>query len=168
MTENTSVDSIDSALLDRNDGLQEYCGIPRSIGAAFYVHEIRRGRGGPASSACGHARHPELRPGVIASTLKTYTRSLCYLETLKAGSARIDLEGNAVGAVTEADEEDAQRKIAKAARRAAAKTIEDRKAAAAPPMTRRVSQVEHRSLNRQRLPIYHPDRLPPRPSRQDG
>jgi ProP effector len=88
------------------------------------------------------ARHPELRPGVIASALKTYTRSLCYLETLKAGSARIDLEGNAVGAVTEADEEDAQRKIAKAARRAAAKTIEDRKAAAAPPMTQRVSQVE--------------------------
>jgi sRNA-binding protein len=53
--------------------------------------------------------------------LKTYTRSLGYLETLKAGSARIDLEGNPVGTVTEADEEDAKRKIAKAARRAAAK-----------------------------------------------
>jgi ProP effector len=51
------------------------------------------------------ARHPELRPSLIASALKTYTRSLGYLETLKAGSARIDLEGNPVGTVTDADEE---------------------------------------------------------------
>ena len=50
------------------------------------------------------ARHPELRPSLIASALKTYTRDLGYLEALKAGSARIDLEGNPVGTVTEADE----------------------------------------------------------------
>jgi ProP effector len=56
------------------------------------------------------ARDPELRPSLIASALKTYTRSLGYLETLKAGEARIDLEGNPVGTVTEADEEDARRK----------------------------------------------------------
>jgi sRNA-binding protein len=78
------------------------------------------------------ARHPELRPGVLTSALKTYTRSLGYLETLKAGAARIDLEGDPVGTVTAADEEDAKRKIAKAARRAAAKAIEDCKAAGQP------------------------------------
>jgi ProP effector len=70
------------------------------------------------------ARHPELPPSLIARALKTYTRSLGYLETRKAGSARIDLEGNPVGTVTDADEEDAKQKVAKAARRAAAKTIE--------------------------------------------
>src|SRR6516164_5164412 len=73
------------------------------------------------------ARHPELQPGLIASALRMYTRSVGYLETLKAGAARIDLEGNPVGTVTAADEADARRKIAKAARRAAAKAIEDRK-----------------------------------------
>jgi ProP effector len=78
------------------------------------------------------ALHPELRPSLIASALKTYTRSLGYLETLKAGSARIDLEGNPVGTVTDTDEEDAKRKIAKAARRAAAKAIEDRNTAGPP------------------------------------
>ena len=50
----------------------------------------------------------------IASALKTYACSVAYLETLKAGAARIDLEGNPVGAVTTADEEHAKRKIAKA------------------------------------------------------
>jgi ProP effector len=78
------------------------------------------------------ARHPELQPSLIASALKTYTRSLGYLERLKAGSARIDLEGNQVGTVTDADEEDAKRKIAKAATRAAAKAIENRNAAGQP------------------------------------
>jgi sRNA-binding protein len=56
------------------------------------------------------ARHPELRPNLIASALKTYTRSQGYLETLKAGAPRIDLEGNQVGTVTASDEEDAKRK----------------------------------------------------------
>src|SRR5262252_7139948 len=60
------------------------------------------------------ARHPELQPGLIASALRTYTRSVGYLKTLKAGAARIDLEGNPVGAVTTADEEHAKRKLAKA------------------------------------------------------
>jgi ProP effector len=73
------------------------------------------------------ARHPELQPGRIASALTTYTRSVGYLKTLKAAAVRIDLEGNPVGTVTAADEADAERKIAKAARRAAAKAIEDRK-----------------------------------------
>jgi ProP effector len=72
------------------------------------------------------ARHPELRPSLIASALKAYTRSLGYLETLKAGTPRIDLEGNVAGEVTATDEADATRKIARAARRAAAKAMEDR------------------------------------------
>ena len=91
------------------------------------------------------AQHPELRPSLIASALKTYTRSLGYLETLKAGAARIDLEGNPVGTVTDADEEDAKRKIAKAARRAATKAIEDRKAAGQPatkPVADRAKQQD--------------------------
>jgi ProP effector len=79
------------------------------------------------------AQHPELRPSLIASALKAYTRSPGYLETLKAGSARIDLEGNPVGTVTDADEEDAKRKIAKATKGAAAQAIEDRNAASQPP-----------------------------------
>src|ERR1700751_4275402 len=79
------------------------------------------------------ARHPELRRSPIASALKAYTRSPAYLETLKAGSARIDLEGNPVGTVTDADEEDAKRKIAKAARRAAAQAIEGGNAAGQRP-----------------------------------
>ena len=73
------------------------------------------------------ARHPELQPGLIARALRTYTRSVGYLKTLKAGAVRIDLEGNPVGTVTAADEADAEWKIAKAARHAAAKAIEDRK-----------------------------------------
>jgi ProP effector len=92
------------------------------------------------------ARHPELRPSLIASALKTYTRSLGYLETLKAGAARIDLEGNPVGTVTAADEEDAKRKIAKAARRAAAKAFEDRKEAGQPA----AKPVEERARQHQR------------------
>ena len=60
-----------------------------------------------------------------------------------AGAARIDLEGNQVGTVTASDEEDAKRKIAKAARRAAAKAIEDRKAVSQPaakPVAERAGQ----------------------------
>lgn len=87
------------------------------------------------------ARHPELRPRLIASALKTYTRSVGYLETLKAGAVRIDLEGNPVGTVTDADEENAKRKIAKAARRAEVKAIEDRSGAApAKPVAERAGQ----------------------------
>jgi sRNA-binding protein len=82
------------------------------------------------------ARHPELRPSLIASALKTYTRSVGYLEALTAGTPRIDLEGNVAGEVTATDEEDAKRKIGKEAGRAAAKAI-------VPPVTQGASQVEH-------------------------
>jgi sRNA-binding protein len=73
------------------------------------------------------------------------------LETLKAGAARIDLKGDPVGTVTAADEEDAKRKIAKAARRAAAKAIEDRKAAgqpAAKPVAKCAGQISTAGASR--------------------
>jgi ProP effector len=97
------------------------------------------------------AQHPELRVSLIASALKTYTRSLGYLEMLKAGEARIDLEGNPVGTVTAADEEDAKRKIAKLARRAAAKASEGGKAAG-PPSAKLVA-----NRARQQSPIAKSD-----------
>ena len=95
------------------------------------------------------ARHPQLRPSLIASALKTYTRSLGYLETLKAGSARIDLEGNPVATVTAKDEEDARRKIAKAAKRAAAEAIQDGKEAGQPAAT----PVEERARQQTPIPV---------------
>src|ERR1700751_1483438 len=62
MTENNKhADGIGPALLDRNDGLQEYRGGPRSIRAAFYVPEIRTGRGGQASGARGQVRQGAMR-----------------------------------------------------------------------------------------------------------
>jgi sRNA-binding protein len=89
------------------------------------------------------SQHPEMSGPRIKRLLKKYTQCPEYWSTLTAGSARIDLEGNPVGTVTEADEADAKRKIAKEAGRAAAKAIEDRKAAAVPSVTQRVSQVDH-------------------------
>jgi hypothetical protein len=50
-----------------------------------------------ATGKFGWSKH-----ALIASALKPYTRSPAYLETLNAGSARIDLEGNPVGTVTDA------------------------------------------------------------------
>jgi sRNA-binding protein len=91
--------------------------------------------------------------------MRIAARRCGYLETLKAGAARIDLEGNPVGTVTTAGEEDAKRKIAKAARRAAATAIKDRKEAgqpAAKPDNKTHSQ-------RQNL-----DNWPARPNRLSG
>jgi sRNA-binding protein len=72
-------------------------------------------------------QHPEISRRRIKRLLKTYTQSPEYWSTL---TRRIDLDGNLVGEVTAADEEDAQRKI-KEARRAAAEAIENRKAKSA-------------------------------------
>jgi len=107
------------------------------------------------------ARHPELRPSLIARALKTYTRSLGSLETLTASAARIDLEGNPVGSFSAADEEDAKRKIAKAAKRAAAKAIQDRKEAGQPAAKNllrnapdKKAQPRRKNLDRQRRPNH--------------
>jgi sRNA-binding protein len=55
-----------------------------------------------------------------------------YWVLLMSGTPRIDLDGNVAGEVTIEDEQNAQRKIAKAARRAKAKEIEASKAAESP------------------------------------
>ena len=89
------------------------------------------------------SQHPEMSGPRIKRLLKKYTQCPEYWSTLTAGTPRIDLEGNVAGEVTATDEEDAKRKIAKGARRAAAKAIEDPKAAAVPPVTQSASQVEH-------------------------
>jgi ProP effector len=75
-------------------------------------------------------RQTGLRPGLIESTLSMYARSVSYWMTLKVGTPRIDLDGNVAGEVTIEDEQGAQRKIAKAARRAKAKAEEEKGIAA--------------------------------------
>jgi ProP effector len=91
----------------------------------FRAHELRR----PLKIGTREdiiAQHPELQPGVIASALQIYTRCVPYWSSLKAGAARIDLDGNVAGQVTLEDEQAAKAKIAKAERRAKAREIEDR------------------------------------------
>src|SRR5262252_8825060 len=78
------------------------------------------------------SQRPEMSKPQIKRLLKEYTQSPEYWSTLTAGAPRIDLAGNVAGEVTAADEEDAKRKIAKEARRAAAEAIEDRKVAGEP------------------------------------
>ena len=78
------------------------------------------------------SQHPEMSRRRIKRLLRKYTQSPKYWLALTGGTPRIDLEGNLAGQVTAADEEDAKRKIAKEARRAAAKAIEDRKVADQP------------------------------------
>jgi hypothetical protein len=62
MAEKTDADSLDTALLDRNDGLQEYRGSSRSNGVALYVHETRDGGSGQASGSGGQVREGGVRP----------------------------------------------------------------------------------------------------------
>jgi ProP effector len=83
----------------------------------FVEHELRR----PLKIGIREdiiAQHPELQPSVIVSALQNYTRCVPYWSTLKAGAARIDLNGNVAGQVTLEDEQAAKVKIAKGERRA--------------------------------------------------
>jgi ProP effector len=80
------------------------------------------------------ARETGLQSALIVSALSMYARSVSYWITLTAGTPRIDLDGNAAGEVTIEDEQNAQRKIAKAARRAAAQEIEAGEKASAQPV----------------------------------
>jgi hypothetical protein len=94
------------------------------------------------------ARQPELQPGLIASALRTYTRSVGYLETLKAGPARID------------------RRVTRSARslRRTKKTPSGR--SPRKPGEPRPRRSRTARVNPQRLRIYHPAQLQPRPSRE--
>jgi ProP effector len=91
----------------------------------FREHELRR----PLKIGIREdiiAQHPQLQSSMIVSALHNYTRCVPYWSTLKAGAARIDLDGNVAGQVTFEDEQAAKVKIAKAERRAKAREIEDR------------------------------------------
>jgi ProP effector len=57
-------------------------------------------------------------PDVIQRGLGSYCQSTGYLNATKAGAARIDLDGNEVGAVTAEEAEHAAQKLAAAAERA--------------------------------------------------
>jgi ProP effector len=101
----------------------------------FREHELRR----PLKIGIREdiiAQHAELQPSVIVSALQNYARCVPYWSKLKAGAARIDLDGNVAGQVTLEDEQAANVKIAKAERRAKAREIEDRQKTPAQPFPR--------------------------------
>jgi sRNA-binding protein len=105
------------------------------------------------------AQHPELRASLIAIALKTYTRSLGYLEMLGADRPRGQPGWHGHGG----GREDAQRKIAKAARRAAAMASEGGKSAGPPsakPVAKRAGQQNPISeANSQQPTPAQPQRL---------
>jgi sRNA-binding protein len=76
------------------------------------------------------ARHPELGRRRIKRLLKNYTQSLAYCSAVKTGTPRIGLNGNVAGEVTLEDEQHALIRMARMARRAAAREAEARRAAA--------------------------------------
>jgi ProP effector len=76
------------------------------------------------------AQHPELSRNRIKRLLKKYTQSPPYWESLKAGAARIDLNGKPAGTVTTEDEQHALIQLARMARRKAANEAEVRKTVA--------------------------------------
>ena len=76
------------------------------------------------------AQHPEMSRHRIKSLLKEYTQHELYWSTLKAGTPRIELDGNAAGEVTLEDEQHALIQMARMARRAAARDAEAREAVA--------------------------------------
>jgi sRNA-binding protein len=88
------------------------------------------------------ARQTDIRPELVVKALRAYIRSVSYWETLKAGALRIDLE-NPAGEVTIENEQHALVQIARAARRAKGKAIEDRKKAQAPVAKPAAESVQH-------------------------
>ena len=86
MTVNKHADGIGPALLDRNDGLQEYRGIPRSIRAAFYVPEIRTGRGSKASGAGRQIRQGAMRAQERAPDYRVVAAWSGFLAFIGAGA----------------------------------------------------------------------------------
>src|SRR5262249_53716546 len=70
-----------------------------------------------------------IAPDVATKGLAAYCSSMGYLNATKAGAARIDLDGNEVGAVTDDEAEHAAQKLAAAAERARAAQVNAAKAA---------------------------------------
>jgi ProP effector len=58
------------------------------------------------------ARCRELERGVLSVALSIYARRVMYLQSLVAGAARVDLDGNPAGEVTARDAEYAAAKLA--------------------------------------------------------
>jgi len=57
-------------------------------------------------------RCPAVERRVLSVALRVYTRRVMYLQSLVAGAARVDLDGNAAGEVTASDAEHAVAKLA--------------------------------------------------------
>jgi ProP effector len=58
------------------------------------------------------ARCPDLARSDLTTVLNIYTRRKMYLQSLVAGAARVDLDGNPCGDVTAADQEHAVARLA--------------------------------------------------------
>ena len=58
------------------------------------------------------ARCPDLARSDLVTALNIYTRRIVYLQSLVAGAARVDLDGNAYGEVSAADREHAVARLA--------------------------------------------------------
>jgi sRNA-binding protein len=108
------------------------------------------------------ARCPELERRVLGVALGAYARRVMYLQSLVAGAARVDLDGNPAGEVTAGDAEFAATKLAeilaaREAERAAAVAakgaprVVSPPAAAAPPVAKVLSLKERPVL---RLPAF--------------
>ena len=88
------------------------------------------------------ARCPDLARSDLVTVLNIYTRRMMYLQSLVAGAARVDFDGNPCGDVTAADQEHAVARLAgiQAAREAkravaAAGTRTAKQAAAVAPVS---------------------------------
>jgi sRNA-binding protein len=57
------------------------------------------------------ARCPAIERRVLSAALSVYTRRVMYLQSLAAGAARVDLDGNPAGEVTARDAEYAAAKL---------------------------------------------------------
>jgi hypothetical protein len=86
MTENKHADGIGPTLFDRDIRLQEYRGIPRSIGAAFYVPQIRTGRGGETSGAGRQIRQGAMRAQEPAPDYRVVAAWSAFLLFIGAGA----------------------------------------------------------------------------------
>jgi hypothetical protein len=86
MVEKTNVDSVGFALLDRNDGLQTHRGVFRSIVAAFYVPDLRHGRGRQTPGAGRQVRQGGVRPQERAPIYRVVVTWAGFLLFIGAGA----------------------------------------------------------------------------------